>query len=257
MRAKNTPFYEWHHWIRAQLRDLQPARAVDGDDEALLSAEMVGVGSLSDKDVGALLAGGGDGIEGSMVSDGTVKQPVPISTPKSKRAILRSWLTGGGGGGGLGAGGEGVAGCGVPAKTMPESDVDKSSSDGGRDVVQGSGDASTKDVGRNPHEAVAALQSGGTGGCRGRMLPAAHMRDVIFKLLQQNMSLADKLKKSLQRKRALELALEVEAMDKEEARIHASAVKEVCSLLQAKIDEKEAILKQLDQIAAAGGLNCM
>ena len=257
MRAKNAPFYEWHHWIRAQLRDLQPARAVDGDDEALLSAEMVGVGSLSDKDVGALLAGGGDGIEGPVLSDGTVKQPVPISTPKSKRAILRSWLTGGGGGGGLGAGGAGVAGSCVPAKAMQESDVDKSSSDGGRDVVQGSDEGSScspKDVGRNSLEAVAALQSGGTGG---RMLPAAHMRDVIFKLLQQNMSLADKLKKSLQRKRALELALEVEAMDKEEARIHASAVKDVCSLLQAKIDEKEAILKQLDQIAAAGGLNCM
>ena len=88
-RAKSTPFYEWHHWIRAQLRDLGPAKAVDPEDEALLSGELIGVGSLSDKDVGALLAGEGEVGEGQ-VPDGTLQRPAPSSrsTPKSKRAIL-------------------------------------------------------------------------------------------------------------------------------------------------------------------------
>ena len=88
------------------------------------------------------------------------------------------------------------------------------------------------------------------------MVQAAHVRDLVLRLLQQNMALADKLKKrfdhalthrhkhththkhtrthaqthSLQRRRALELALEVEVLDKDEALLHASAVKEVCIL---------------------------
>jgi len=54
---------------------------------------------------------------------------------------------------------------------------------------------------------TAAVNGGGGGS---RILPAAHMRDLVLRLLQQNMTLADKLKKSLQRRRALELSLEVE-----------------------------------------------
>jgi hypothetical protein len=243
-KAKGTPFYEWHHWIRAQLRDLQPPKAADPEDEALLSGAVIGVGSLSDKDVGALLAGVGEAGEGQ-VPDSTSQRPAPSSgsTPKGKRAILRSWLTGGGG--------AMVGGLGGVGALQPTSDAMRDVSAQGRVATAGpEGGAGS----RGADEPAAALHSGGAGG---RMLPAAHMRDVVLKLLQQNMTLADKLKKSLQRRRALELALEVEVVDKEEARLHASAVKDVCSLLQAKIDEKEAILNQLDHIAAAGGLNCM
>ena len=61
------------------------------------------------------------------------------------------------------------------------------------------------------------------------------------------MLLTDKLKKSAQRRRALEMALQVEVMDKDEARLHLKSVKDVCTLLQETLQHKEAALVDLQQ----------
>jgi hypothetical protein len=78
-------------------------------------------------------------------------------------------------------------------------------------------------------------------------LQDAHLRDLAFRLLQQNMLLTDKLKKSDQRRRALEMALQVEVMDKDEARLHLKSVKDVCTLLQETLQHKEAALVDLQR----------
>ena len=61
------------------------------------------------------------------------------------------------------------------------------------------------------------------------------------------MLLTDKLKKSAQRRRALEMALQVEVMDKDEALLHLKSVKDVCTLLQETLQHKEAALVDLQR----------
>ena len=229
-RSHTAPFYEWHAWIRAQLRDMRPGKVeveVE-EEEALLASELNGVGMLSDKDVGLLL-----GSPASTAAPDNTPQPgaptlsSSLAPVTSKRAILRSWLTGGRGGGTPGRGGQ------------SEGAIGGNNSSSSR----AAGNVSVQSLAENESAAAGLLASQFSSG--NRILPAAHMRDLVLRLLQQNMMMTDKLKKSIQRRRALELALEVEVIDKGEAIAHASAVKEVCALLQAKIDEKEAMILEL------------
>jgi hypothetical protein len=84
-------------------------------------------------------------------------------------------------------------------------------------------------------------------GAPSQMLNPNLPADLVFRLLQQNMLLTDKLKKSAQRRRALEMALQVEVMDKDEARLHLKSVKDVCTLLQETLQHKEAALVDLQR----------
>jgi hypothetical protein len=100
-RAETTPFYEWHAWIRAELRDLKQrstSRADDDEDEVFFAhstsaAEVVmDLSFLSEKDIGILMDSG--------ALTAYSRAHTPSVTTTSKRAILRNWLLGGAGGGG-------------------------------------------------------------------------------------------------------------------------------------------------------------
>lgn len=72
-----------------------------------------------------------------------------------------------------------------------------------------------------------------------------HQKELSKKLLQQNLYLTDKLKKSVQRRRALEMALEQEQLDKDEESQRAAAVKQVCDLLSQQLAEREDSIREL------------
>ena len=104
-RAETTPFYEWHAWIRAELRDLKQrstSREDDDEDEVFFAhstsaAEVVmDLAFLSEKDIGILMD------SGALTTFS--RAHTPSATTTSKRAILRNWLLGGAGGGGGGGG---------------------------------------------------------------------------------------------------------------------------------------------------------
>jgi hypothetical protein len=133
-RAETKPFYEWHAWIRAELRDLKRSTSrQDGDEgEAFLghstsAAEVVmDLAFLSEKDIGILMD------SDAPASTAPSRAHSPSAPTTSKRANLRNWLLGGGGGGG-GGGAPGGGGH-IPGPMASEEDAAATSGAGPRNL---------------------------------------------------------------------------------------------------------------------------
>ena len=101
-RAETKPFYEWHAWIRAELRDLKRSTSREDEDEgeaflahSTSAAEVVmDLAFLSEKDISILMD------SDAPASTAPSRAHVPSAPTTSKRANLRNWLLGGGGAGG-------------------------------------------------------------------------------------------------------------------------------------------------------------
>jgi len=164
LKSKSTgvPFYEYHSWLRAQLRELP--LAFEGDEETDDTT------TISMQELHTLVMG----LESNQNS-------------KQKGVRKRDRL--------------------AALFSSPKKEVNGTSSDAGSSCGEGGG--------------------------------SSHSRDLCIRLIQINMDITEKLKKSVKRRKALELALEVEKLEKEEAMQHSRAVKDVCDLLSRQLAERE------------------
>ncbi|EKX40228.1 hypothetical protein GUITHDRAFT_154194 [Guillardia theta CCMP2712] len=161
-KSAGIPFYEYHSWLRAQLRELPLVSENDDENDDTTTISMQELHSLV------------MGLESNNAS-------------KNKGMRKRDRL--------------------AALFSSPKKDANGTASDAGSSCGEGGG--------------------------------SSHSRDLCIRLIQINMDITEKLKKSVKRRKALELALEVEKLEKEEALQHSRAVKQVCDLLSRQLAERE------------------